>query len=242
MSTAQKLSFYATPPHDCNYLPYQAAITLFADPRFPKNSRLYSALADCGFRRSGEHLYIPHCDHCTSCIPVRVPVREFRPSRNQKRSWKQNQDLLINKREPVFNAEHYALYEKYLQCRHVGGGMDNPSPDTYMQFLTATWTETVFYEMRLHKDNTLVAVAVVDIMDNALSAVYTFFDPDYAYRSLGRFAVLFQIEEARKRGLRSLYLGYWIEDCKKMRYKNEYQPLEYYLHNDWFRDPEGERE
>jgi len=237
MSKTQKLSFYATPPHDCNYLPDRDAITLFADPRFPKNTRLYSALADCGFRRSGEHLYIPHCDNCSSCIPVRIPVNEFKPSRNQKRSWKQNQDLIINKLEPVFNAEHYNLFKKYLADRHMGGGMDNPTHGSYMQFLTASWAKTVFYEMRLSENNTLVAVAIVDIMENALSAVYTYFDPDYAYKSLGRFAVLLQIEEAQKRGLGWLYLGYWIKDCKKMSYKNEYQPMEYYYNNDWFREP-----
>ncbi len=236
MSGEQRLSFYATPPHDCNYLPDRSAITLFADPRFQKNTRLYSALADCGFRRSGEHLYIPHCESCCSCIPVRVPVREFKPSRNQRRNWKLNQHLIINKLDPVFNSEHYDLYEKYLLSRHRGGGMDNPSPESYMQFLTASWSSTCFYEMRL-QDNGLVAVAVVDILDNALSAIYTFFDPDYAHLSPGRFAVLFQIAEAKKLGLRFVYLGYWIDKCKKMTYKDEYQPLEYYHHNGWFRDP-----
>ncbi|MBT7951785.1 MAG: arginyltransferase [Gammaproteobacteria bacterium] len=234
MSQEQKLNFYATPPHDCNYLPDRAAITLFADPHFKKNTRLYSALADCGFRRSGEHLYTPHCDNCSSCVPVRIPVNEFKPSRNQKRTWKLNRNLTINRLDAVFNVEHYSLYEKYLLSRHTGGGMDNPTPDSYMQFLTASWAKTVFYEMRL--DNTLVAVAIVDIMENALSAVYTFFDPDYSQLSLGRFAVLYQIEEAKKQELSSLYLGYWIENCKKMSYKDEYQPLEYYRNNDWFKE------
>lgn len=131
------------------------------------------------------------------------------------------------------------LYEKYLLGRHMGGGMDNPTPESYMKFLTASWAKTAFYEMRLQGDNSLLAIAVVDIMENALSAVYTFFDPAYAHKSLGRFAVLLQIEEARKQGLSSLYLGYWIEDCKKMNYKDEYQPLEYYRNSDWRRDPEG---
>ena len=120
-----------------------------------------------------------------------------------------------------------------------GGGMDNPTHESYMQFLTASWAKTVFYEMRLRDDNTLLAVTVVDIMENALSAVYTFFDPDYGHKSLGRFAILFQIKEARKLEFDWLYLGYWIENCRKMNYKDEYQPLEYYRNNDWIRDPEG---
>jgi arginyl-tRNA--protein-N-Asp/Glu arginylyltransferase len=236
MSIEQKLSFYATPPHSCNYLPGKNAITLFADPRFQKNTRLYSALAECGFRRSGEHLYIPHCENCSSCVPVRIPVNEFVLSRTQKRNWKKNQDLIINRLEPVFNIEHFALYENYLLSRHKGGGMDNPTQESYMQFLTANWATTAFYEMRLRETNSVIAVAIVDIMDNALSAVYTYFDPDYAQRSLGRFAVLLEIEEAKKQGLSWLYLGYWIKNCKKMSYKDEYQPLEYYRDSDWFRD------
>lgn len=116
--------------------------------------------------------------------------------------------------------------------------MDNPTPESYMQFLTANWANTMFYEIRQTADNRLLAVAIADILENALSAVYTFFDPDFESRSLGRFAVLYEIEEAKKFSLPWLYLGYWIGDCKKMNYKNEYQPLEYYRNNDWYPDPE----
>ena len=237
MTQEQKLSFYATPPHECNYLPGKDAITLFADPRFPKDTRLYSALADCGFRRSGEHLYIPHCDECNSCVPVRIPVDEFRLSRNQKRNLRQNQDLSFTSCPAEFNQEHFALFEKYLSQRHVGGGMDNPTHESYMHFLTASWADTEFFEIRISNTDQLVGVAIADIMDNAISAVYTYFDPLFSNRSPGRFAVLAQIEEARKRNLHWLYLGYWIEDCRKMSYKTEYQPMEYYRNNDWFRDP-----
>ena len=124
MTNVQKLGFYATPPHECNYLPGREAVTLFADPLFPKNSRLYSALADCGFRRSGEHLYVPNCNKCNDCISVRVPVNEFKPSRSQSRVWKHNSDLSINELPAVFRQEHFDLYKKYLTTRHAGGGMD----------------------------------------------------------------------------------------------------------------------
>lgn len=235
MTNVQKLGFYATPPHECNYLPGREAVTLFADPLFPKNSRLYSALADCGFRRSGEHLYVPNCNKCNDCISVRVPVNEFKPSRSQSRVWKHNSDLSINELPAVFRQEHFDLYKKYLTTRHAGGGMDQPNPDSYMEFLTSSWSETLFFEMR--REELLIAVAVVDIMDNALSAVYTFFDPDHAQRSLGRYAILHEIETAKRMGLTWLYLGYWIEKCKKMNYKNQYQPLEYYRNNVWYRGP-----
>jgi arginine-tRNA-protein transferase len=234
MTTIQKLGFYATPPHECNYLPHKEAVTLFADPQFPKNPRIYAALADCGFRRSGEHLYVPHCSTCSSCIPVRIPVAEFTPSRNQLRTLRRNRDLSVCKLPAEFFPEHFALYQKYIASRHPGGGMDNPSEQSYMDFLTSSWSQTWFYEMR--KDNMLVGVAVVDFMSAAMSAVYTFFDPDFANRSPGKFAVLYEIEQAGKLEFDWLYLGYWIKNCHKMNYKTEYQPLEYYIENEWRRE------
>jgi arginine-tRNA-protein transferase len=231
MTRAQKIGFYATPPHDCSYLPNREAVTLFADPRFPKNTRLYTALADCGFRRSGEHLYIPHCGSCSSCVPVRIPVSRFQPSRAQKRAWRRNADLELIEQPAEFRDDHFELYRRYLQVRHPGGGMDHPTPDSYMEFLVASWSDTVFYEMRL--EGRLVGVAVADIMLDALSAVYTFFDPEFNDRSLGRFAILYEIEEARRRGLDWVYLGYWIGECRKMAYKVEYKPLQRYIDNQW---------
>lgn len=235
MSRVQKLGFYATPPHECNYLPQREAVTLFADPRFPKNTRLYSALADCGFRRSGEHLYIPHCNGCTSCVPVRIPVQEFRASRSQLRTWNRNRDLEVVRCPAEFREEHFQLYREYLGARHPGGGMDNPTPANYLDFLCATWAETIFFELRL--DGKLAAVAITDVMQNGLSAVYSFYDPALPRRSLGRQSILLQVEEARLRGLTWLYLGYWIRECRKMNYKEEYRPLEYFIDNEWRREP-----
>ncbi len=234
MSNAQQLGFYATPAHECSYLPDREAITLFADPHFPKNARLYSALADCGFRRSGEHLYMPNCRGCHSCISVRVPVDAFRPSRNQQRTWNRNRDVTVTPLPPHYQQAHFLLYKKYLESRHRDGGMDETGPDDYMNFLTCQWAETVFFEMRLADE--LLGIAVADIMDNAMSAVYTFFDPACERRSPGRFAVLHQLKQAKAMGLKWLYLGYWIAECKKMRYKNEYQPMEYYIGDAWRRD------
>ncbi len=238
MTTEEKLGFYATPPHDCNYLPGQEAITLFADPRFRKNSRLYAALANNGFRRSGEHLYIPYCRTCSACVPVRIPVREFRPNRRQARCRRHNEDLVVTAREPGFDPAHFALYRRYLSERHRGGGMDDPTPDSYLEFLAATWSDTTFFEMR-DQAGSLVAVSVVDAMPGALSAVYTFFDPRESARSPGVFAILFQVEEARRRGMDWVYLGYWIEACRKMRYKDEYRPLEYFHDGEWVRSAPG---
>lgn len=231
MTSSEKLGFYATPPHRCNYLPEQEAITLFADPNFPKNRHLYTVLAGNGFRRSGTHLYIPHCKHCSACISVRVSARTFDPSRGQKRTWLKNRDLKITELSPVFEQEHFELYSRYLSSRHPEGGMDNPTPESYMEFLTAPWTETVFYEMRA--GDRLIAIAVTDVMNDGLSAVYTFYDPEESRRSPGKFAILYQIEQARLLGLEWLYLGYWIRQSSKMNYKSEYRPQQVYINNSW---------
>ncbi len=230
------LSFYATPTHDCNYLAGQKAVTLFADPHFSKNKQIYSALTSIGFRRSGDHIYQPYCVECSACISVRMAVTDFKPNRTQKRNWISNQDLIITEQPAQFKQEHYHLYHSYMTARHSGGGMEAHTPETYMDFLSCNWAETVFYEFSLNEK--LLSVAVVDYLDNALSAVYTFFDPEFNKRSLGRFAVLYQIELAKRLNLHWLYLGYWIKKCQKMSYKNEYQPLEYYIQNEWRLSPD----
>lgn len=227
----RKLGFFATPEHDCNYLSDEKATTLFADPSFPKNKRLHSALSSIGFRRSGEHLYQPHCEQCSACISVRIPVDEFRQNRGQRRNWKRNGDIEIQQRPPVFEQDHFDLYKRYQHERHLGGGMESHSPETYMEFLSCQWAETVFFEFSVQ--DKLTAVAIVDVLDHGLSAVYTFFEPSEHKRSLGRYAILFEIELTRRLGLKYLYLGYWIEQCRKMSYKTEYQPLEYFINNEW---------
>jgi len=231
MTSPQKLVFYATPPHDCNYLPERKAVTLFADPKFPKNMQLYSTLASSGFRRSGTHLYIPHCDNCHACISVRIPVSEFKLSRSQKRTWKKNSDIVIASLPADFSQEHFGLYKKYLAWRHPDGGMDNATEDAYMDFLTAHWTDTLFYEMRI--SGKLIAVAVTDVMNNGLSAVYTFYDPEESARSPGKYAILYQIAEAARLRLKWLYLGYWINECSKMQYKSDFRPHQIFRNNAW---------
>ncbi len=235
--TFRLLNFFATPPHPCSYLADRQAITVFADPDFRKDRGVYSTLSRHGFRRSGPHLYRPRCEGCNACVPVRVPVAEFRPRRSQRRAWARNQDLVVRPRSARFDLDHYRLYARYLEHRHPGGGMDDPSPEQFMEFLTSPWADTVFFELNLGER--LLAVAVADVLDDGLSAVYTFFDPDAESRSLGVFGVLWEIAEARRLGLDYLYLGYWIEESPKMSYKSGYQPLEYLHDGRWQREPPG---
>lgn len=227
------LSFFSTPVHPCSYLADRDAVTVFADPRFPKTTALYSVLSRYGFRRSGDHIYRPQCPSCSACIPIRLPVADFVPRRRQRRIMKANADLEVRELPAAFRPEHFALYREYLATRHAGGGMDNPTPQQYMDFLIGSWCDTVFYEFRAA--GRLVAVAVVDRLDDGLSAVYTFFDPAEAGRSPGTYAVLWELEECRREGYRWLYLGYWIPGCGKMSYKEEFQPAEYFVDGEWSR-------
>lgn len=231
VSNRMHFNLYATPPHNCSYLVNRLATTVFIDPCYPKDVHLYTTLSQRGFRRSGEHLYRPQCGGCQKCIAVRVPVNRFQPRRQQKRVWKKNADLKFIPQIPTFQTEHFELYQRYLVSRHRGGGMDDPTPESYMKFLTSSWSNSMFYEVRL--DDKLLGIAVADLFKNGMSAVYTFFDPDYSERSLGVFAILAEIEECKRLNLDYLYLGYWVEECRKMNYKNNYQPLEYYWKGKW---------
>lgn len=225
------LSFYATPPHECSYLDRDDAVTVFADPDYPKSKKLYSSISQYGFRRSGQHLYKPHCESCQQCIAVRIPVNDFKPNRSQRRCWKKNQDLTITAVNAEFKQEHFDLYGLYQASQHPGGGMDNSTEKQYREFLTSDWSDTVFYEFR--KEQQLVAVAVVDMLVNAFSAVYTFYDPAEKRRSPGTYAILWEIEQARRAGMQWLYLGYWIENCQKMNYKVQFRPIQFLRDGIW---------
>jgi len=227
----ESLDFYLTPEHECSYLPWQQAMTLFADPSVCINTDLYSELIQYGFRRSGTHVYRPRCPMCDACVPIRIPVNDFKASRGQRRVWKRNQDLSIETVAAEYNDEHFQLYRRYMRARHAGGGMDNPDPDKYSEFLINPYIDACLYEFR--QQDKLLAVASVDKLNNALSAVYTFFEPNESARSLGVMAILWQIEQVKQSGLEHLYLGYWIKECQKMVYKDKYRPFEIFQEGNW---------
>lgn len=228
------LQLFLTSEYGCSYLTGQIARNLVVDPLAIDNT-VYARLAELGFRRSGGHIYRPHCHACRACLSLRIPVQRFRPNRSQRRTWSRNQDLQSRWLPVRFEAEHYHLFERYIKSRHRNGGMDNTTAESYLSFIHAPWSETFLCELRLQTK--LVAVAVVDRLDNGLSAVYTFFDPDETARSLGTYAILWQIAEAERLGLSWLYLGYWVENCGKMNYKARFQPHEVFFEGRWMVPP-----
>ncbi len=233
MTYHSQIQLFATHPHECSYLAEKQATTVFVDPEATIDRNIYSQLSESGFRRSGTHLYRPHCGSCQACISVRVVVNDFSPTRNQKRCLKRNRDLDIVVVENIDTDEHYLLYENYIKQRHSDGDMYPANREQYRGFLTSAWHCTRYLEMRLNGQ--LIGVAVSDQLDNALSAIYTFFDCNQDKRSLGRFAVLHQIERAQTLGVKHLYLGYWIKQCEKMSYKSQYRPIEMLIEQQWLR-------
>jgi arginine-tRNA-protein transferase len=232
-SDIESLQFFQTQEHPCSYIKEQSASTLFLNPKQKIDTALYSQLAEYGFRRSGTHIYKPMCAHCDACIPIRIPSDSFTASRQQKRTWRRNQDLAISIVKSIDTDEHYALYEAYINSRHQDGDMYPASQEQFRNFLTSEWQSTRYYEFR--EAGRLVAVSVVDVMDNGIAAVYSYYSPTLAKRSLGSFIVLFLIEQAKTVNLPAVYLGYWIKSCQKMSYKSSYRPLEIQNGAQWLR-------
>jgi leucyl-tRNA---protein transferase len=233
MTDLSTLKLFATQPHPCSYIDGERATTVFVDPEATIDVNLYSQLSLLGFRRSGGHLYRPQCSNCQACMSCRIPVGLFRPNRSQRRCWQKNQDISISTIDQIDTLEHYNLYSRYIESRHQDGDMYPPSEEQYKAFLTSEWGATRYLELRLH--GVLIGVSVCDYLDDGISAVYTFYDATLNERSLGKFAILAQIEKAKQLGLTYVYLGYWIKQCEKMNYKTDYRPLELLVNRRWLR-------
>lgn len=227
----EELKFFLGAEQKCSYLADQVSASVFVDPNEEMTTETYSVLIDHGFRRSSNYVYRPHCPECVSCIPARIPVNDFVPSRNQKRTWKRNSHISISTSAAEFNESHFLLYQKYISARHANGEMDNANKEQYLSFLTSSWCNSVFYEFKC--DDVLVAVAATDHLTDSLSALYTFFDPLLDKQSLGTLAILWQIEKAKELNKKWLYLGYWIRESDKMSYKQNFNPLEVWKNNRW---------
>ena len=232
---ADNVRMFRTGTHACGYWGDREARDLVLDPLDPRLPQLYPLALDWGFRRSGDIVYRPSCVGCQACVAVRVPVATFKPDRSQRRCLARNADIDARIVAPVRTEEYLALYRRYLRAKHPGGGMDDHGATEFEQFLIGSWNQGRFLELREHGSHRLLAVAVTDLVDDALSAVYTFYDPDQSARGLGTLAVLKQLEWAARDGRRYLYLGYWIASHAKMDYKRRFQPLEGFNGRNWAR-------
>jgi len=225
------LQFYATSPYPCSYLPGREARSQVATPAHLIDAEIYSSLVRAGFRRSGIFTYRPHCDKCRACTPVRLPVADLKPSRSQRRALKRHGNLHVRELPLVFLETHYALYQRYQQARHPGGGMDEDSHDQYAQFLLQSRVDTRLIEFS--DDQAVRMVSVIDVLDDGLSSVYTFYEPGLPGTSFGVYNILWQAAQCAALGLPYLYLGYWIAESPKMAYKTDFHPIEGYLVGQW---------
>lgn len=218
------MGLYRTGEHPCGYYADRIAQDLVLDPHDPALPDAYPTALAQGFRRSGGHVYRPKCPACNACVPVRMRVRDFHPDRSQRRCLRDNADIDARIVPALRTAENFALYRHYLRARHGDGPMADSDEDDFDQFLASAWSPTRFMELR--HDGRLLGVAVTDVTVDAMSAVYTFFDPDERERGLGTLAVLRQIDYVQNTGRAYLYLGYWIAGHPKMDYKARFRPLE----------------
>ncbi len=229
------LRLFRTAPHPCGYWPEREARDLVIDQRDPRLPDFYPTALEWGFRRSGDIVYRPSCNGCSACVAVRIPVADFRPDRSQRRCLQRNADIESRIVQPELSDERLTLYQRYLGSRHAGGGMDGHGAHEFEQFLIGGWSDSRFLELRERGSHRLLGMAVTDRVPGALSAVYTFFEPDEARRGLGTLGVLRQIEWAQRDGRTQLYLGYWIDGHSKMDYKRRFQPQERFNGRGWER-------
>lgn len=229
----QKIQFYATTPYSCGYLAGKLAQSLIAAPHHLIDASTYSGLIQLGFRRSGKFAYRPHCENCNACVPVRIPVAEFAPTRSQRRAKKQHQDLHASIIPLAYSDEHFQLYLAYQLARHRDDNNEQDTVEQYRNFLVQSNVETLLVEFRL--EGVLKMVSVVDIVRDGISAVYTFYDASDKSASYGTYNILWLIEWAQQLKIEYLYLGYWIAESQKMAYKKNFMPQEGLIDGEWVR-------
>jgi arginine-tRNA-protein transferase len=226
-----EIKLYQSVDSPCSYLDNKTSSSLIVDPELEITQTLSSNMNHLGYRRSGEMLYKPNCSNCNACQASRVIVDEFKLSRSHKRLINKISDLRFIVEASGFNQQQYQLYEKYINLRHHDGDMFPPSKEQYESFLCRNYGFNFFLKTQLNGET--VSICQFDQLSDGLSAVYTFFDPDFDHLSLGVVSILQLINLTRKIGLPYLYLGYYIQNCSKMNYKTKYRPIELFDGQNW---------
>ena len=225
--------FYVTAPQPCPYLADRMERKLFTALQGESADQLNNALSQQGFRRSQNVLYRPSCSDCAACLSARIDVSKFRPSKSQKRSARRNGYLQRRATSPWATDEQYDLFRKYLDTRHADGGMADMDVFEFAAMIEETPIRSRVVEYANPETGALVAVSLTDVLDDGLSMVYSFYDPDLPQNSLGTYMILDHIDIAREAGLPYIYLGYWVPGSPKMGYKAKFSGLEIYHKGHW---------
>lgn len=241
----RQLRFFLTAPSPCPYLPGKSERKVFTHLPLSEGPSVNDALTQVGFRRSQNIAYRPACDGCDACVSARIPTGAFDFSRSQRRVLERNEALERNLVEAEATFEQFELLRRYLHSRHAGGGMADMTWPDYVAMVEDTAVRTHIIEYRTQSADRgpgdLVACALVDVLLDGLSLVYSFFDPDTARASPGSFVILDHIAQAKAARLPYVYLGYWVAGSVKMAYKANYEPLEVLMPGGWRRLSTAER-
>ena len=229
--------FYVTAPQPCPYLPGQSERKLFTALSGDGARALNDALSKQGFRRSQNVLYRPACSECAACLSARIRVADHAPGRGHRRVLRRNGHLVREATSPWATEDQFALFRRYLDSRHADGGMADMDIFEFAAMVEETPVRTRVVEYAIPQDpqgkRKLVAVCLTDVLDDGLSLVYSFYDPDLAHTSLGTYMILDHVALARQVGLPYVYLGYWVPGSAKMGYKANFDALEIYRDGAW---------
>lgn len=229
----QLKAFYTTVSVPCPYLPDRTERKLAAEISGTDAQRWANVLSRAGFRRSHSVCYIPVCEECQACRSVRIDVKGFHLNKKMKKVLRLNAELSFSILPNVADSEQYALFRNYLSARHQDSEMNSMYFEEFRAMIEDSPVETVLGQARDTQTGALKGVMLTDVLDDGLSAVYSFFDSSEPFKSLGRYLILKLVEEAEKRGLPYVYLGYFISECPNMAYKAEYRPLECCFGGKW---------
>ena len=223
--------FYGTSPQICAYLPHKDEKKIITEISGPNSDELNFILTNSGFRRSHRTAYRPACNTCNACIPVRIDVDKYLPNRSIKRAKKKAQDLSCTERPPIATREQFDLFNKYQRVRHYDSDMATMNFSEFRSMIEDTPVKTYIYEFRDYNNN-LIAASLTDKVNDGLSGIYKFFNPEREKDSLGTWMIDWHIEETRRLNLKYVYLGYWIKESPKMAYKSKFTGLEKLINNE----------